>query len=301
LSLPFTGANDQSIDSGFGPFALTRLCFETGGGYFAIHPNRRVGRTISSGEIEPFASQITRFFDPQRMRMYRPDYVSIEQYLKNVKSSALRGAVVRAAASSVDRLRDPELVFVKRDEATFVATLTDAQKAAARLEPKLNAIYETLKAGEEERQLESSLRWQAAYDLAMGQTLAVLVRTRAYNEMLAQAKRGMTPRKDDSNTWRLAPDDEISLGSRLEKMAERAREYLQRVVDQHDGTPWADVAERELATPLGWKWQESYTELARNDGDSQGSVNNAASDNQPRNEQRRMLPPPPPRRELPRL
>lgn len=33
-------APDEPIDSGFGPFSLSKLCAETGGIYFAVHANR---------------------------------------------------------------------------------------------------------------------------------------------------------------------------------------------------------------------------------------------------------------------
>jgi hypothetical protein len=32
--------------------------------------------------------------------------------------------------------------------------------------------------------------------------------------------------------------------------------YLNRVIKEHPGTPWAYLAHRELTTPLGWKWTE---------------------------------------------
>ena len=35
------GNNEALLDSGYGPYALTRLCAETGGIYFSSHPNRR--------------------------------------------------------------------------------------------------------------------------------------------------------------------------------------------------------------------------------------------------------------------
>ena len=36
-------ADDEAMDSGFGPYSLTRLCYETGGIFFAVHPNRDAG------------------------------------------------------------------------------------------------------------------------------------------------------------------------------------------------------------------------------------------------------------------
>src|SRR5690606_18424591 len=67
LKLAFTGGdkNEDPIDSGFGPFALTRLCYETGGIYFTVHPNRNASRSVSRNEVAAYSSHITHFFDPQ--------------------------------------------------------------------------------------------------------------------------------------------------------------------------------------------------------------------------------------------
>ena len=36
--------NEEQMDSGFGPFGLSRLAYETGGLYFTVHPNRKTGK-----------------------------------------------------------------------------------------------------------------------------------------------------------------------------------------------------------------------------------------------------------------
>ena len=200
VRLPFTGMADEAIDSGYGPFALTRLCYQTGGIYFAIHPNRDTKRRVGRRETEAFSSHLSYFFDPQRMRSYRPDYISVEEYNRRAKANPARKALLRAATMTTKRMDNPALYFIKRDEAQFANALTEAQKAAAKLEPKLNSLCQILKQGEEGRKHDQTLRWQAAYDLAFGQILAVSVRTRAYNEMLAKAKRGLTPKNDNTNT-----------------------------------------------------------------------------------------------------
>ncbi len=296
LQLPFAGGPKEAMDSGFGPFALTRLCYQTGGIYFAIHPNRRVDRRVGRRETDVYTSHMAYFFDQQRIRPYRPEYVSIDEYKRRAKANAARAAVLTAAQMTINRMESPALRFVKRDEAQFSSDLTEAQKDAAKLEPKLNSLYEILKRGEEDRTKEQTLRWQAAYDLAYGQTLAVLVRTRSYNEMLAVGKRGLKPKKEKNNTWLLTPSDQLSTSSRLERNAEQAREYLQRVTEEHEGTPWALIAKRELASPMGWEWKESYTPLP--------NINmQAGNNNQPRrrDDQKRMLPKGPPKRAVPKL
>jgi hypothetical protein len=60
----------------------------------------------------------------------------------------------------------------------------------------------------------------------------------------------------------LEPADEVIVGSQFAKQAERAKMYLARVTSEHPGTPWAHLAERELANPLSWQWKEEFTDLA---------------------------------------
>lgn len=300
IRLAFDGQaeRDAPIDSGFGPFALTRLCFETGGIYFAVHPNRNVTRAVSRGETTPFSAHLEHFFDPQVMRRYRPDYVSESEYMRRINGSKSRTALVRAAqASWITPMESPRLVFVKRGEAELANDLSEAQKAAAKLAPKVAQLYETIKLGESDRDREHSPRWQAGYDLAMGRVAAVRVRTESYNAMLAKAKRGMSFENEKNNTWVLVPDDEISVGSQLENVASKAREYLQRVVDEHPNTPWALLAAKELKQPMGWKWTEKFTDLTPPGRRNGGNNNN----NAPPNDRRRMMNKPPPRRAPPKL
>ena len=56
-------------------------------------------------------------------------------------------------------------------------------------------------------------------------------------------------------TWVLVPTDDVHGDSALEKLAALARKCLNRVQTQHEGTPWATQAARELAAPMGWKWE----------------------------------------------
>ena len=59
----------------------------------------------------------------------------------------------------------------------------------------------------------------------------------------------------------IGPSREIHSGSALKKQAAEANEYLTRVVDEHPDTPWAMLASRELASPLGWQWSEVFTNV----------------------------------------
>jgi hypothetical protein len=210
----------------------------------------------------------------------------------------LRSSLVRAAeVSGVGQLETPNRRFVKSDEAAFANALTEAQKAAAVLEPRLNALYELVRQGEAERPTEIEPRWQAGYDLAMGRVMAAKVRAEGYNSMLAAAKRGLKFSNERNNTWVLEHASEISTGSQLAKAAQQAKTYLERVVKEHPKTPWAMLAQLELRTPLGWTWKEDFTDIAPRVAARPGNNNNV-----PRPQPKpTMLPKPPPKRSPPKL
>jgi hypothetical protein len=110
--------------------------------------------------------------------------------------------------------------------------------------------------------------------------------------MLAKAKRGMKFQNSKNDTWDLVSSKEVTSGSALEKEAKLAEFYLQRVVDQHPGTPWAMAAQQELADPLGWQWRETFTNV---NPPRVAQPNNNNNPPPPRDDQRRMIPPKPTR------
>jgi hypothetical protein len=239
------------------------------------------------------------FFDPIVMRKYRPDYVSQAEYQQNVAARPSRSALVQAARMTwLETLENPRVRFVGRNEASLVNLLTEAQKTAAKLEPKIDSICQTLQQGEKSREEERTPRWRAGYDLAYGRALAAKVRTETYNGMLAKTKSGMKFKNEKNNTWILKPSNDISTGSQLSSLGDKARKYLQRAVQEHPGTPWALLAQRELQTPLSWRWEESYTNLAPRQRNRGGNNNSPRAR---RDEQPVKLPKPKPRRPVPKL
>lgn len=288
-------ADDPPLDSGFGPYALTRLCFETGGIYFAVHPNRRTDRDVSFREVDRLTAELRRFFDPEVMRRYVPDYSSVRNLDATLQQNRARESLVAAAQQdAVERLEQPRLNFPFRNEADFARLLGEAQRAAAKLEPRVQRLYSILKEGEADRTVLTGNRWQAGYDLAMGQVLAMKVRTESYNAILAMAKGGMAFEDERHDTWQLTPSNDVEVGGSLVRQGELACEYLQRVVRMHPETPWAYLAQRELNRPLSWRWVSRYTGV--NEPPRVVAVGNNGRPNVP---QPRVAPPP--RRPPPRL
>ena len=303
IKLEFMGGAEDldAIDSGFGPFALTRICYETGGIYFTVHPNRKMGQEVRRFETENYSAHMKYFFDPDIMRKYKPEYVSVEKYAKRIQQNRARAALVQAAQRSwLEQLDPPAMRFPKLDEAAFVNSVSQAQQAAARLEPKINALYQILKEGESDRPDETSLRWKAGFDLAMGRVLAVKVRAESYNAMLAMAKTKLKFENPENNVWTLEPADVIETGSQAQKLADKAKLYLNRVIEEHPDTPWALLAAKELETPIGWKWTESRQEPPQ-PREMRMNNNNNNNNNIPRTERPLNLPKPKPKRQPPKL
>jgi hypothetical protein len=266
---------DDAIDSGFGPFSLSKLCAETGGIYFAVHANRNAAGRVGNAATAPMASRLRYFFDADAMRVYRPEYVPATVLDKAIASNRAKKALVDAAKmADLAPMESPVRTFPRIDDGKLAQLFGDAQKASAQLQPKVEMLHGVLAAGEPDRPRIQEPRWQAGYDLAMGRVLAFKVRNVGYNQMLGNAKSGRKFENPKSDTWELDPSDDLSgLDSPTRKLAEQAKTYLQRVVAEHPGTPWALIAEQELKTKLGHAWRETYTGVKARQGEGNGNDN----------------------------
>ncbi len=257
LPLADDGQEYELMDSGFGPFALQWLCRASGGAFFVVRQQAsHFAATFSQPEDWPPAGPAP--FDVNSRRTHAPSYVTESAYQQLLDSNKARRALYQAAhAPFAEPLRNPTLDFFKRSEAELKQSVDQAQRAAARIAPAIDHLYNTLNAGSGDRDKLTRPRWQAGFDLALGRVCAAKARVDGYNAMLAALKRGR-PFKDPASTrWILQPAPSTDASSTLRKIAERARTSLQHVVTDHPHTPWATIARYELTRPMGWRWTES--------------------------------------------
>ena len=290
---------DEAIDSGYGPFSLSKLCAATGGIYFAVHANRGARGRVSDDQTAAMSSRLRYFFDSDVMRNYQPDYVSAATIDKMLAGNRAKRVLVEAARSvEISPMESPTMTFPRQDDGTLVQLLSEAQKTAARIQPRIDSLAELLKSGLADRDAIKEKRWQVGYDLSFGRVLALKVRTDAYNTMLAQAKSGMKFKNPNNDTWVLEESADVSkAGSQTEKISQQATMLLERVVRDHPGTPWALLAAEELRRPLGYTWVERYTGVNKlKMGDGGGGVPSAGVD-----DKKRMLAAPKPKRPLKNL
>lgn len=266
LSVPFwdQGPQYDLFPSGFGPYGLTRMARESGGVYFLYDDSAVPGPKLHHYDLMEYA----------------PEYIAFSDYRQRMAKSPLRAAVVKAAEDSRGALGQPRMLFPAGE---MNAMLSEAQKTAAKTLHFVDRALAGLRAVEKYRPEETQKRWQAHYDLMMGRLLATRVRCDEYNWALAQRKTdAKAPQSKDKNAWRLVGDDAIAFGkkekpetkkaetnvkrsdpkatARAKEDAELAKTYLARVIEEHPGTPWALLAERELSMPLGFRWEEAYIE-----------------------------------------
>jgi hypothetical protein len=248
--------NVDLVDSGFGPFALERLCHETRGQFFVLRPEPDSNPRGGNARSWPPGNELR--FDEKVVGQYAPDYVSAKEYDKLLGENKAKAAIV--AAAKLPKLKvegQPGKRFEKDQEAKMAQKMTAAQQFAARNQPPTDQLYDLLLKGESDRPKLTSPRWQAEFDLALGRIAASKARLDGYNSMIAALKRGKTFQKSDSKAWMLDPADSYETESAIKKVADKAKLYLDRVIKDHPGTPWATIAEEELKTPLGWTWRES--------------------------------------------
>lgn len=269
--------DDETLDSGFGPFALSKLCLDTSGIYFSVHPNRSSSK-VGKQQISPLSSYISRFFDHDIMRMYKPDYRSVASQTKIYQTHKTIKSLVQASQIPLKISDEQTLRFKAYNEGMFAQELSMAQRFSAKVEPKINEIYNILLNGESSANTLDDKRIIASYYLAMGRILATKCRIESYNLVLAEAKTGLKKSDPKTNIWILIPSPEFKVSnSVLNKQYNSSQKYLQYVIDNFPNTPWALIAHQELNTPFGYRWVEHYEEPPKM-GDGGNGNNNPKDD-----------------------
>mgnify|MGYP001162201605 CR=1 FL=1 len=281
--------NRPPLSSGFAPYALARMVTETGGIYFMSNMTTMAG-------LAPIGH-----FDAASMRPFEPDYKysSPADCLKDIAKHPLRMAVYNASmASRQFQANSTPRLDIRVTPGNFKQVASDAQKSVAESALMINQILQAFPRGiEQAYHTELSPRWRVAFALAYGRLLAQKVRCMEYNYACAQLKNDLTPQDvgSKSNHWIFRPDDKLNYAAPLKKIAREATGWLEKVVNEAPGTPFAVMAARELKDPLGLRVIQRYVPPVQR---RPGRPRAAATPNRPRvlfaNKNRKNTPPPRP-------
>jgi len=230
------------VSSSFGPYGLELLCRKTGG-EFLIYEDKAPHR-----------------FSRNLMTEYVPDYTSRSEFEKAIRENRARMALTEAAvlSRSYSRIRS-KLRFRADSHNALRVSLTECQKACAVVSQRTVKLISLLERGSSVRERLQGKRWQASYDLAMGQATAVQARILALNIRMATMKvKPINCEIPGNNTWVIEPargtDTDIPF---VAKIVAKSNRFLARVVREHPGTPFAFIAKCELERGVCWKWRES--------------------------------------------
>jgi hypothetical protein len=263
----YGGAYREGLLSGVGPYALTRLCMQTGGTYTLY--DREADRS-------PF-----RLED---MRPYLPSYDSPAEYVASLEEYPLRQAVSNAVMLSIQHQRallPPALRCIARRSNRYpfevrgsgyihpvefrlrlgeflVAEQIRAARSYAVVERALREFDDRRKVSmDSEYGREESPRWRAWHDLTKGRLLAVSVRYEEYAGLCELIKNNMGLLRPETNSIHFRPSPELRLTKSVGP-AEEAGRLLERCLKEHAETPWAYLAQWELDNNLGVQLQEEF-------------------------------------------
>jgi hypothetical protein len=194
---------------------------------------------------------------------YQGDGVTNDEIRKNPDKYPLRFAVLAAVdslrkqyaeGSLPEEFRAPD----PKDRAAAMKRILESQRPLARQMADLKEQQERLEGLTEERKKESSKRWQAHYDYIMAHVLLRSAYLFEYSLMLGKVRKDELPELDANEKhtgWRLAPAEQMSGPAEIKDLVKSANKLLRGLAKDHAGTPWADLADRDLNTPLGLHWE----------------------------------------------
>ena len=121
---------------------------------------------------------------------------------------------------------------------------------------KLEQAHQQMEEAAEKRAKEKNLRWKADFDFALARVRTNLVYLWEYDFTIGQVRADNLPKLEmDQNGWKIAPRPKISVPEAKAKALLKTRsKHLQKIQEEHAGTPWSYFAERESKRDLGMEW-----------------------------------------------
>jgi hypothetical protein len=204
-------------------------------------------------------------FSAEMIERYRPDYGSLREIEHDAAKHPLRVQVIE----TIKLLRttfDPNgpqgtlrEYFQGTSNERIKAEILKEQRKPALVHDQLMERLEALRKAGEQRDKETSPRWQAHYDYVLAQLLARTAYVSEYNLMLGKIRKDELPELQPKvhTGWRLASCEKMQSGKDVKEMAAESRKLFAKIIRDHPGSPWEFLAKREQLTALGLEWQPS--------------------------------------------
>jgi hypothetical protein len=266
----------DAFDSGFGPFASTRMSKETGGIFFMLPSVEKDLVQFEKGN-----------YDLEQMRAYKPDLRSKKEQFVERDETPLRAALWQVVGIDLNPYNPASArVIVLRqayslDAAEFQRQARTEQGKATAYLAYLANVEKFLEENKRLREQEANPRWQANYDLIYAQIVAFQVRVYEYGRYLDyfMAHPKTAPATKEPNlklvhwdittrkyTFAEDPKEEYEHRERVLEYIKKADMLFDVVKQNHPGTPWAARAEWEQRRGYGVDLVPDYDVIFRGGG-----------------------------------
>lgn len=245
------GQRWDAMTSGFGPYEQVRMAKETGGRFFML-----------PGQEDKIHYVTDRKYEPNTMNLYRPDMRPRDQQVADIKSDPLKTLVTKVVYDLNPFQEDRKDVLTIRrwysKELPVIANqIRTEQSQVIPYGQYLDAAIATMEKNIKLRNDSPSLRWQANFDLILGQLYAYRCRAYEYGVSSEAFLKNPTPPDPkraeylEFRGWELRTRKQLVAGDKTAPDAERAKELLTKVTEDYKGTPWATRAAWEIKRGFG--------------------------------------------------
>jgi hypothetical protein len=201
-------------------------------------------------------------FWAKALEPYRADYAKEEEFHQRVTEHPLRKATLETAALLAKHDQSlPRGFRFGGNDVQFKKMIEREQETPAIVYQELSEGLAALEQAGKARATEPSRRWQAHYDLVYVGLLAKMARTQEFNYILGNKLRKDSPiiQNPQNNGWALIPQEEMQQKETRDLVNKRLA-ILDRLIQEHPGTPWEVLARSQRSTYLGLTVQEAKIE-----------------------------------------
>lgn len=224
-------------------------------------------RDTRAGDIALLKAQNLPSFPSKILEGFKADgYNNVtelrERFVKNKETFTKEYPLRAAYFEAFDALQESSKIQMRE----VLASPIDPKRKAAFLQEqapagisifKLEGVLANLKTAEEERDKETSKRWQANFDYIQARLQARLIYLFEYSYTLGQIRADNLPELAPGQSgWRIGTGKKIAVTEQKAKALNKATAKLwKRLQDEYPDTPYAILAERESIISLGLQWR----------------------------------------------
>lgn len=261
------GQRWDAMTSGFGPYEQVRMAKESGGRFFML-----------PGQEDKIHFVTDRQYEPQTMNLYRPDLRPREEQIAEIKGDPLKALVTKVVYDLNPFQEDRKDVLTIRrwyskEPQETAKQIRQEQSQIIPYGQYLDAAIATMEKNIKLRNDSPSLRWQANFDLILGQLYAYRCRAYEYgvsSELFLKNPIPPDPKRAEYlefRGWELRTRKQLVAGDKTAPDAERAKELLAKVAEDYKGTPWATRATWEIKRGFGSAIVPHYFDVRNRKGD----------------------------------